>query len=387
MSNFAGQWYTTFGPMTLSQQGGRVSGVYHSGDAENTIDGEIHDGILHFRYQEPAIAGDGQFMLSRHGMFQGQWRPDGEETWRPWQGHRQFDGIWNTRFGLMRLFQEPEQIYGFFEGTGGASLQGTLAGNRLTFRYQEPNVGGQGYFELSPDCYAFDGRWLEDGRSTWGPWEGRRLVPRPDVRWLVVLEANWQSYLLEKEYSFGAMLREFFARVSGVEVRHRYFNNEAALALLCRDLVYLPEPAILVIASHGTPEGLATRAGSIGPRVLIDNLKHADTVGLLHFSSCLVMDGAPTAAFNRALQEELRFPISGYASSVDWAASALIEFTYLDMILSKGLPPSLAADQVPSLLAFAGDKPIPGSPYPPACFRIWLPGSERVDPGADRYYA
>lgn len=385
--SFAGQWFTTFGPMTLSQSGPRVSGVYHSGNAENTIEGEIRDGVLVFRYQEPTAAGDGQFTLVRHGMFQGQWRQDGDENWRPWQGHRQFDGIWNSSFGLMRLFQEPDQVYGFYEGAGSASLQGTLQGNRLSFRYQEPRVGGQGHFELAPDCYSFQGQWLQEGQTTWGRWEAHRLLPRPDVRWLVVLEANWQSYLLEKEYAFGSMLREFFARVPGVEVRHRFFSNDAGLALLCRDMLYLPEPAILVLASHGTPEGLMTRAGPIGPKVLIDNLKHADTVGLLHFSSCLVMDGGPTGEFNRTLQRELRFPISGYASSVDWAASALIEFTYLDMILSKGLPPSAAADQVRNLLAFAGDEPVAGSPYPPACFRIWLPGTESVEPGDGRYYA
>lgn len=387
MSSFAGQWFTTFGPMTLSQNGTRVNGVYRSGDGDNSIEGELHDGVLHFRYQEPTVAGEGQFTLARHGMFQGHWHQDGDDAWQPWQGHRQFDGIWETRFGLMRLFQDPDHVYGFFEGTGGASLQGTLEDNRLSFHYQEPRVGGQGHFELSPDCYAFQGQWLQDGKSTWGPWEGQRLLPRPNVRWLVVLEANWQSYLMEKEYSFGAMLREFFARVEGVEMRHRFFNNEAGLALQCRDLIYLPEPALLVIASHGTPEGLATRAGSIGPKVLVDNLKHADTVGLLHFSSCLVMDGGPTADFNRALQLGLRFPISGYASSVDWAASALIEFTYLDMILSKGLPPSAAAEQVRNLLAFAGDEPIAGSPYPPACFRIWLPGSESVESGDGIHYA
>ncbi len=56
------------------------------------------------------------------------------------------------------------------------------------------------------------------------------------------------------------------------------------------------------------------------------NLRHASIV-----PSCLVMDGGPSGDFNRALQKELRFPISGYANSVDWAASALIEFTYFDM--------------------------------------------------------
>jgi hypothetical protein len=40
------------------------------------------------------------------------------------------------------------------------------------------------------------------------------------------------------------------------------------------------------------------------------------------------------------------------------------------MILSKGLSPEEAANQVVRLLAFAGDKGTPGSPYPSAGFRF-----------------
>lgn len=42
------------------------------------------------------------------------------------------------------------------------------------------------------------------------------------------------------------------------------------------------------------------------------------------------------------------------------------------MILSKGMPAEAAAQQVKSLLGFARDEPIDGSPYPPAHFRLWL---------------
>jgi hypothetical protein len=71
----------------------------------------------------------------------------------------------------------------------------------------------------------------------------------------------------------------------------------------------------------------------------------------------------------------VRFPISGYDRSVDWAASALIEFHYLDMVLGRGLLPSDAADRVLRLISYAGDKDVPGSPYPAAGFRILMPNS------------
>jgi len=77
----------------------------------------------------------------------------------------------------------------------------------------------------------------------------------------------------------------------------------------------------------------------------------------------------------RALQETVRFPVSGYDRSVDWAASALIEFHYLDMVLGRGLSPAAAAEQVIGLIGYAGEKDLTGSPYPAAGFRIFMPNA------------
>ena len=56
---------------------------------------------------------------------------------------------------------------------------------------------------------------------------------------------------------------------------------------------------------------------------------------------------------------------------MDWAASALLEFHLLDMILGRGLSPEDAARQVAALLGYAGDRATSGSPYPAAGFRIF----------------
>ena len=166
----------------------------------------------------------------------------------------------------------------------------------------------------------------------------------------------------EKEYAFGNMLREFFARVPHVEVRQRFFTNEEGLAKWCRELLYLPEPIALVFATHGTPEGLtaggelirrrAARGGAASRR------QHPGAAFLV-----VSADGSgPAGNFARVLREKLPFPISGYTTSVDWAASALIEFTYLDMILARGLNPQAAAEQVTRLLTFAGERGRPIRP-------------------------
>jgi hypothetical protein len=373
MSDFAGDWLTTFGPMSLTPTGSKVQGVYRMANVEGFLEGTIKDGTLHFRYREPNAGGEGWFVARRYGKFSGQWRQDGQKQWLPWHGERGFEGLWKSSFGPLRLIHETDHVRGSYEGLGKSTIEGHLEGGRLVFRYQEPRAKGEGWFELAPDGLAFQGQWRPENSASWAPWVGERIFPVRGRIWLVVLEAYWQRGLGEKEYAFGNMLREFFARLPNVEVRQRFFNNEAGLANWCRDLVYLAEPVALVLASHGGAEGLTAHGEIIGPGQLVETLRDADNIQLLHFSSCLMMDKGPAGDFARVLGQEVPFPISGYSTSVDWAASALIEFMYLDMILARGLPPQAAADQVMRLVAFAGDHQIADSPYPPAQFRFWQP--------------
>jgi hypothetical protein len=368
--SFAGRWYTTFGVMELEQQEDRLEGVYHFNDQECFLEGRLERGRLVFRYQEPAAQGEGWFALLRPCKFKGQWRQDGDERWHRWVGERGFEGTWDSSFGLLRLVQEGEQVAGSYEGPGSSTLQGQVQGGRLEFRYQEPQAAGQGHFTLVGDGVAFEGEWTPDGGAAWRPWLGRRLAQVPGHMGLVVIEAHWQRHLMDREYSFGNMLKEFFARVPGVRFSHRFFGNEAGLRHWCRDLTYLPDPVVVVVASHGTEAGLGVHGQTIPPQALSETLRYADNVELLHFSACLTMQEGP-------LVEEMRrtvpFPVSGYTTSVDWAASAIAEFTYLDLILARGLTPAEAAEQLPRLVTFAGDSGVAGSPYRPAGFRIVLP--------------
>jgi hypothetical protein len=370
MIDFSGRWLTTFGFMELTQHGNDVDGTYGGGA---TIHGTVQDGQLVFRYEEPSATGEGWFQLSRHGKFRGQWREDGSGAGGDWYGQRGFDGVWETTFGPMRLFHEADRVHGCYEGVGMANMQGQMQGDRFVFRYQEPKASGEGWFELDEQQLNFQGAWRPDGSTAWGAWGGRRRLPTPNLRWLVVLEAHWQRSLAEEECAFGHMLREFFARVGNVKVRHRFFQNEAGLEKWCRELMYLPEPAVLVIATHGNDQGLMAHGQPIGPRVLVHNLPKAESLMLLHFSACLMLNDGPAGETARALHSVGAFPVSGYTTSVDWAASAILEFTYFDLILSRGMPPALAAEQVGRLLSFAGDGGVPEAGFPGAGFRILLP--------------
>jgi hypothetical protein len=65
--------------------------------------------------------------------------------------------------------------------------------------------------------------------------------------------------------------------------------------------------------------------------------------------------------------------VSGYTTSVDWGASALLEFTYLDLMLNRGFAPADAAAKLGTLVPYAGDRTPRGSPYRAAGFRFFPP--------------
>lgn len=381
--SFTGQWRTTYGTMALTQEGDRVTGTYTSEGAPCTLSGRVAEGRLTFSYQEPSTKGEGWFDLAADGRsFKGQWRPAGEVAWQSWSGRRVreraveakgFDGAWNTSWGMMRLVQDGNRVHGIYAGEGGSRLAGELKGGRLTFEYQEPEAKGAGWFELAADGDHFHGGWTPAGGAQESAWDGARVTPRPGRQWLVVLEARWEESLAEREYAFGDMLRPFFARLPNVEVRHRYFTDEHSLAKWCSEVAYLVEPVVLLIATHGTPEGIEVGGHTIGARSIVQSLRYARSVQLLHFSSCLAMKDRMAVEILRGLGKDAAFPISGYTTEVDWSASAILELMYLDLQFAHEMTPEEAAGQLAQLLPFSGAKRVPGAPFESAGFRIIRP--------------
>jgi hypothetical protein len=369
--SFAGRWMTSFGPMTLRQDGSQVRGSYGRSGTENTIEGTVEGGRLAFRYKEAQEHGTGWFRLRRPGSFGGEYLAEGNPRTLPWQGWRDFDGLWDTSIGRLRLVQEDGQVTGTSEWDTTARIEGIVEQSprlpfqeqrvRLPFQLQAAKVKGRGVFELDATGYMLSGEWAEEGQPA-HPLAGQRAMPQPGLTWLVVLEAHWQRSLDDNEFAFGHMLRELFARLPRALVRHRFYHDEASLLHWCRQLLYLPEPSVLVITGHGETTGLTVGGKIIALSGIIDSLRLADGLKLLHFSSCLVGQDAGQAL------REAPFPVSGYTTSVDWAQSALTEFIYLDMILEKGLSPGRAAEELLRLVRFAGTEDLPGSPYRPAGF-------------------
>jgi hypothetical protein len=357
--------------MTLRQDGTRVTGTYGREGTENTIDGTVADGGLMFAYKEGHEQGNGWFRLKRPGHFAGEYLAEGRARALPWQGWRGFDGLWDTSLGRFRFIQDEAHVQGSCEHDATLHLEADIdGGGRLSFRLEGLRVKGRGFVELDRLGYSLGGEWIQDDGLPAQQLAGRRVLPRPGLTWLVVLEAHWQRMLDDNEFSFGRMLHELFARVPWAPVRHRFYSDEASLLHWCRQLLYLPEPAVLVITGHGETNGLTVEGKTIAMPAVIDALGRADCLRLLHFSACLIGQDAGHA-LNTA-----PFPVSGYTTTVDWAQSALTEFIYLDMILEKGLAPARAAEQLLALVRFSGTEELPGSPYRPAGFRFFEPHPE-----------
>jgi hypothetical protein len=362
---FAGRWSTTFGSLVLEPQGGRITGTYAWRGVEGHLEGRVRGGTLRFAYREPGERGSGEFQLARSGRFFGSYLPQGAKARRRWDGHRGWDGVWETDFGRMRLLHDGRRVHGWYGGALHSTIAGTASEAGLAFRYREKNAAGTGRFRLAADGEGFSGEWRPQNRREWQPWHGRRLHAAPGVRWLVVAEAHWQRHISEPEFSFGGMLREVFARLPGVRVRQRFFHDASTLERWCRELAYVPEPSILLVASHGLAGGLSVHGKLIDTAHVMRSLEHAEALDLLHFSACLVgLDGGKAMARHR-------FPVSGYTTSVDWGASALLEFTYLDLMLNRGLTPAAAARLLPKLVPYAGNRVLRGLPYRAAGFRFF----------------
>lgn len=376
MSSFSGKWLTTFGPMELSQDGASVRGEYRYTSAACSLEGEVSHGRLVFTYQEPEVQGEGWFELTRGGKaFAGRFRPAGEDCWQPWGGERVgFDGLWNSSFGPLRLIEEGDQVRGCYAGGVGATLEGRRKGDRLAFRYRERKARGRGAFELAADGLSFQGEWQGRGDDRSQPWSGLRVRPQPNLTWLVVFEAPWQRFVAEQEYSFGNMLREFFARLSGVQVRHRFFANEPGLRKCLRDLLYISEPIVLVLATHAGPEGIHVDGQTISVPTLVEALGPVGDLRLLHFSACSLMKDPAVVELFRSFSNVSFTAVSGYTTSVNWAASAIIDFTFLEMVLGQGRPPAEAAAQLLKLLPFAGEEGVAEGAFSAAGFCIVTPG-------------
>ena len=384
---FNGTWQTTSGPMELKQQGDQVTGSYSMNGLSCPLQGRLSKGRFEFTYREGSRTGEGWFQLAPNGeTFAGKWRSTESQQWLAWKGKRTesetgFEGLWSSSYGRLRLAREGDGIEGIYSGEGGSTIKGQVKDGRFEFRYQEPSARGEGWFELADGGASLTGKWRPDGGKSWSDWNASRVSAEPGVTYLVVMEARWEEDLGQQEYAFGDMLKAFFDRTPKVQVRRRALSNAGDLQRWCREVSLLAEPVVVCLSSHGNSEGLQVAGRTIKPEVIADSLRPAGNVKLLHFSSCLIMKNQLAERLMKRLGDQATYPISGYTTSVDWAASAVIEFMYFELVLVRRMTPEKAARQIRTLFPIAGSKAIPGAILPPAGFRILAPPLPATSPG------
>lgn len=392
-SDFSGHWETTFGPLTLSGPGSRLSGNYPGGE----ISGEVDGNRFSFWYGEVEESGEGWFEMAADGLsFRGRWRPAGAgNPWGDWVGRRSskpqtvapnFDGLWQSSFGRMRLTQSSDVVHGVYDLAGGATIEGRVSDQRLTFVYRDRSGEGDGWFELSKDGASFRGEWRGSKESPWSPWTGSRVQPVPGDVWLVVLEAYWESTLNERPYAFGEMLESYFqmSQARHVKVRHRFFHDAKDLERLLDDIPFLPGPVVLVVSSHGDASGIRVGTERIGKDALVQSLSSVQNLELLHLSGCSMAQGQLPEEVLAALPPEARTPISGYTTVVDWDASAIADFVYLSLLLIHRLPPQEAWWRAQQTAPYIGTSAPSGSGYVPLGLQlVHADGTRAVPPASE----
>jgi len=363
--------------MEVKVEGAKAQGTYQApGGPPNDIRGTIDGLKWTFTYTESSAEGEGSFTLAKDGLsFAGEWREKGTEQWQPWAGRRpaaearDFSGVWQTTFGLMRLMQKDDAVTGCYSYSGQSEISGKVKDGVLQYTYTETTGDkGGGEFKLGEDGATFAGTWKTTDGQQGGASEGTRVKPIAGRTWLVVLEAHWESSLQQPEYSYGDMLRQFFTRVPGVAVRHRYFDGKEDFAKWCAELPYLNEPAVFYVSSHGTQAGITVGKEVLSGEFIGSQLRHAPEVKLVHLGACLTMSGSTPGTLRKA--SGLNAPVSGFTKIADWAGSAVIDFSYLDLVLSRKMPPAEAVRQIQKSVSFAGENEIPGCAIKPAGLKI-----------------
>jgi len=123
------------------------------------------------------------------------------------------------------------------------------------------------------------------------------------------------------------------------------------------------------VSSHGSKGKITVGRNTISMEQMGAALAGCDNLRLVHFGACEMMVGDAPERLQNALPQPA-VPVSGYAVTVDWTASALTDFLYFDLVLAKGKPPERAAAILRKEMVFAGDTATKGSPLGATHFRI-----------------
>ena len=118
---------------------------------------------------------------------------------------------------------------------------------------------------------------------------------------------------------------------------------------------------MIYVSSPGTPEGVVVPGGVVTAPEISEALQDAPNVDLLHFGGCNIASGTLPEDIVAAQPPACRFPVSGFCRFADWSGSAIVDFTYLTLVLERRLSPADAVTATRESVRFAGSAPLAGS--------------------------
>jgi predicted esterase len=182
---FDGEWCTSISTVHLKQTADRVTGTY-SKDGEYTLEGRVEGNKLTFEFRKDRVKGAAHWTMDDSGFsFQGDCQPNGGSvgSWNGWRPDPQASqgeladstGLWFTSLGLMELEQSGDKVQGRYLEDGVCSIEGSLTGRSLTFKYNA-SFPGHGWLDFSPGGATFAGAAVTDRFPDWHHLQGRRAT-------------------------------------------------------------------------------------------------------------------------------------------------------------------------------------------------------------------
>lgn len=101
--------------------------------------------------------------------------------------YKNWEGTWNTNWGLMQLTQSAGKVTGSYEHDNGkieGNISKNLTGDILVGTWSEepsytpPDDAGDLEFIMSSDLNSFTGNWRYGSSGSWSGWKGTRLTPK-----------------------------------------------------------------------------------------------------------------------------------------------------------------------------------------------------------------
>jgi predicted esterase len=172
--DWAGEWVTDLGAMTLTQDGSSVEGTYGEGAR---LEGEATGRKLTVTWQNGQNRGTGSFERAEDGAsFTGSWTGGGGGgTWRGWRKDpdaesartANFAGTWVSSLGTMVLEQKGTKVEGTYGSQGWATVEGEVKGRRLHLKWKRIQWSGDAWIEATKDGKRFFGLTAENPPTKW----------------------------------------------------------------------------------------------------------------------------------------------------------------------------------------------------------------------------